>query len=343
MKIAPRDIAGFLARPDNKAAAILVYGPDAGLVQERLTMLQARFLGEKPDPMSLISLSGDAIAAEPALFYDEANAMALFGPASRIVKIAPAGDSCTPVLKDYAAAPNPDVRVLLAAGNLGTKSPLRQWAEKESGVYALPCYVENEQELQRFITEYCREAQIPIDMQTSAYLASQLTGDRLLARRQMERIALYKGTARTPLSMADIQLAVPDLAQQSLDDVVYAAFDAQFPSLFRALDSLLAESTSFVLILRSLQHHARRLEQVHLSVQSGLNLDVVLKQLQPPVFFKLEPRFRQHLRNWPVTRLQALQGRFLELEADLKTYGADMTAPLLGQFLLTTMSLPKAA
>jgi DNA polymerase-3 subunit delta len=343
MKLAPRDINGFLNRPDANAAVIVIYGPEAGLVQERGAQLQTKLLAQPEDPLAVCHFEGRSLADDPATFLDEANAVSLLGPPRRVLRVSDAEDGCTPALKDFTANPNPDVTVIVLAGNLTPRSSLRAWAEKDPRAVALPCYVENQQELQNFVATFLRDNNVSFDAQTAPFLSSQLVGDRLQARRQLEKLITYLGPQKSTLTSDIVRDAIPDLAQQTLDDVVYAAFDAQFAPLFRALDMLFGESVSFMLILRSIQNHARRLEQVHMAMAGGVPFEQASKSLSPPLFFKLEQRFKIQLRTWPEQRLRALQSELMMLEADLKTYSADLTQPLVGQTFLRLFSLPQAA
>ena len=150
------------------------------------------------------------------------------------------------------------------------------------------------------------------------------------------------GNARQ-ITYADAQEAIPDLSMHTLDDVVYAAFEKRWPELYRALDMLWAENVSFMMLLRSIQNHMRRLDKVQRDIASGTPAAQAMKELNPPVFFKLEDSFKRHLNLWPAANLMQLQSDLLDLETQLKTYGTDMTAPLFGQWLLQHMSLAKAA
>ena len=208
MKLTYRDIAGFLAKPNPKAAVIVIYGPEAGLVQERGTLLLSRLLPDLKDPLSVVTMDSDTLAKDPMTFLDEANSVSLLGPPKRVIKISPAEDDCTPALKDYAANPNPDVYVIALAGNLSPRSSLRVWAEKDANAVALPCYVENAQELQGFITDTLRQEGLSVDNKTASFLATNLVGDRMISRRQLEKLVTYKGINPSPLIADDVVEAI---------------------------------------------------------------------------------------------------------------------------------------
>ncbi len=73
------DIERFLSRPDPARPIVLVYGPDAGLVHERVERLIKESVDDASDPFSLVRLNGDDLAGEPSRLVEEANTIPLFG------------------------------------------------------------------------------------------------------------------------------------------------------------------------------------------------------------------------------------------------------------------------
>ena len=66
MKVAARQADGFAHNPDNSARAVLVYGPDSGLVSERMAALIGSVLDDPSDPFRRVDLTGDGLEADPA-------------------------------------------------------------------------------------------------------------------------------------------------------------------------------------------------------------------------------------------------------------------------------------
>ena len=71
MKIAPRQVERFLRAPDPKTPVVLVYGPDEGLVRERVDLLIKSVLDDPGDPFRSSDLSADLIKSDPAALLDE--------------------------------------------------------------------------------------------------------------------------------------------------------------------------------------------------------------------------------------------------------------------------------
>jgi len=77
MKLPASRVAAFLHQPDPAIRAVLLYGPDAGLIRERADTLARGVCPDLHDPFRVADLSAAALAADPARLADEAAQMSL--------------------------------------------------------------------------------------------------------------------------------------------------------------------------------------------------------------------------------------------------------------------------
>src|SRR5580765_1371742 len=106
------EIESFVARPDPARAVVLVFGPDAGLVSERVDAVLRASVDDANDPFSLVRLDGDAIASDPARLVDEATTIPLFG-GRRAIRIRVGGRNIVPAVEGVLGAPLKDCRVVI--------------------------------------------------------------------------------------------------------------------------------------------------------------------------------------------------------------------------------------
>src|SRR5215472_14638104 len=110
------DIESFVARPDPRRPIVLVFGPDAGLVRERVDALIKSAVDDPSDPFALARIDGDALADEPSRLVEEAHTVPLFG-GRRAVWVRAGGRNFAESLETLLAAPPaPDCRVVIEAG-----------------------------------------------------------------------------------------------------------------------------------------------------------------------------------------------------------------------------------
>ena len=98
MKISAGRVAGFVANPDPGITAILVYGPNAGLVREHCNSLALCILDDPGDPFRAAELTGAAIMETPTRLADELLALS-FGGDRRLVTVRDATDGLTTSLE----------------------------------------------------------------------------------------------------------------------------------------------------------------------------------------------------------------------------------------------------
>lgn len=341
MKIQPRQIASFLKNPDAAIRAVLVYGPEESLVRERATHLGKSVVPDLTDPFSVSMLQGERLSEDPAKLEEEARAIPMFG-GRRLLRIESVGDKNTVAIKEYLSAPNDAAFLVLEAGALGPKSTLRKLFESAENAAALPCYVEDEKNAAQFIRAAFEEKGLTIDNDATAFLAQALVGDRGRLRSEIEKIALFKGSERSAIGLADVQACCGDQAAQTFDDLCYALGARDPQKSLRALDRLQDEGVAPVALIRVLSGHFRRLHFAATHVAAGQSLDTVVNGFQPRIFFKYEEAFRVQAQRWPIESLDRVLLRLTEIEARSKTSGAPVWA-LMGRLILDIAAPDRAS
>lgn len=321
MKLAPRQIEAFLARPLAEVRAVLVYGPEDGLVKERITILAKSVVDDLNDPFGVSVLSGDLLAEDPARLIDEALAIPMFG-GRRLVRIENASDRVSPALKEYLTRATAESMVLIEGGDLKPRSSLRDLCEKAENAAALPCYAEDARDMSRVVARELAERGYKIAPDALQFLGQTLAGDRRRMRGEIEKLALYAGAPGAMLSLEDVRECCGDSGAQGFDDLAYGVGGRNAVLALGAFERLTSEGIPLVAMLRVLQNHFRRLHLARARVDSGKQPDAVFKTLQPPVFFKQIDAFRAQMERWPLESLERALVYLAGLEARTKQTGA---------------------
>ena len=79
MKIAPRQITSFLAKPPVKISAILLHGSDSGLRSSRSQQLAALYSDDLDDVFSVTRISGANLCGEAGKIADAASEIPMYG------------------------------------------------------------------------------------------------------------------------------------------------------------------------------------------------------------------------------------------------------------------------
>ena len=327
MKIAAKAVDECLRRLDPRIAAVLLYGPDGGRVRERADNLTRDVAGALSDPFRVSELTAASLRDDPARLGDEAAALVLgssprMGGGRRVIRLRAAGDALAGPLADYLGGPAAPALVVIEAGDLPPRSPLRRLFEGASNAAALPCYRDDAQDLARLVEDEFERRGLSVGPDALAYLVANLGDDRAVTRSEIDKLALYMGDRPGRVELADAVACVGDSAAISLDDVVYAAADGDLAGLDRAVRRGFLEGQSAVSLLRAAARHFLRLHFVAGAAARGGDLGSAIAALRPPVFFKLQDRFRRQVERWPVAALADALDRLIDAEIACKRTGA---------------------
>ncbi|HXC30014.1 MAG TPA: DNA polymerase III subunit delta [Stellaceae bacterium] len=319
MKLAAGRVDNFLRRPDPGIRAVLLYGPDAGLVRERADALGRTISPDLRDPFRVADLNGAALSADPARLFDEAAQISLMG-GQRLVRVRDVGDAQSAVFSRFLGDPPGDGLVVVEAGDLPARGALRRLFDDAPCGVAIGCYPDGARDLAEIIRDTLGAHQIAASRDALEFLGAHLGGDRLLTRAELDKLTLYAGDGGR-IELEDAKLSIANSAALSLDDAVLAAAEGDGPGLDRALARVFQEEESPVSVIRAALRHMQRLHALSARTAAGESIDNVLRGARPPIFFKQQDSFRRQLAQWREPLLRRQLDALAEAEVQLKTTG----------------------
>lgn len=329
------EVSRFVDRPDLEAGIILAYGPDSGLVRETGQRLARRYAGNDADSMNLVVLDGAELDADPSRLAVEAKTTSLFGD-RRVIRVRSAGKSLVMPLTEL--RDDPGSIIILEAGNLTPKDPLRALVEAAKLGRALPCYPDNDESLGRLISETFSKAGIRADQDTVAALRDTLGNDREITRRELEKLVLFAAGSKL-LTREDIVTLCADNAALVLDEVVDATGTGHAANLDTALERAIAQSVNAQQILASALSHFTTLRRWRVEVDGGKSPGAVLDNARPRPHFSRRSAIERQLRLWTDDALSAALDRLQLAVADSrKRYGLADTLSRRALLAICTMA-----
>lgn len=289
-----------------KIRAVLIYGPDAGQVDEYCDLAIEK-LGIEKD--NLFALDSDELREKQDALFAEACTQSMFG-GRKMVIISNAGDACAKQVSELVNHPGLCATVIVAGGDLRSGGGLRTLFETSDNMGALACYTDDARTLATLIrNELSAAAGIQqITPEAMAYMTSHLGGDRGITRGFLTKIALYVDDKRI-VELSDVEKCLPDTGAADLDDFLYSLTAGHIQPTMLALDRLLYDNKEPNMLVRMLNGHFKKLQTA------------VVDGHLPRLFWKVEDKFKQAIKIWPESEITAVLIRLNELERQLRTTG----------------------
>ena len=319
MKVSQRDIGHFIIKPQPHIQVILVHGQDIGLVHERIQKIARNIVDDLADPFRVSELTGKQIRDDPARLIEEAMAHSL-GGGQRVIFVRLGTENISDGLKNLFEEQRTDTLVLLEAGKMTNASPVRKLLEKEDKAAVLACYGDNQASLDNLISEMFEQTSLRASREARNYLLAHLGSDRLVSRRELEKLILYAGD-NADVSLEDVAEIVGDSGVLSIEEIVFAVASGHRDTLDLEFDRASAEGLSPISLLRATQRHINRLLLASTACAKGMSPAEAIKTLQPPVLFMFSEQFRHHLRNWSPSLLAKALSLLTEAELQCKSTG----------------------
>jgi DNA polymerase-3 subunit delta len=328
------DIDKFIAKPN--LPVVLVYGPDAGLVRERVDALLHASVDDPADPFAVVKIESETLSANPGRLADEANTVPLFGGRRAVLLKVNSRHNIVPSVEAVLDDPPRDCRVIIEAGELRKTAPLRAACEKAKAAAAIPCYVDNDQALARLIDQEMREASLTLADDARATLMSLLGGDRLASRSEIRKLTTY-AAGKNRVELADVVAVVSDASEIALDALLDAAFAGKTAEVEREFNKASGEGSSASGIVSAALRHVAQLHRMRLMIDKGDSAEFAMMRGAPPVHFSRKAAVETALRQWSAMRLTRAMGQLAEASFEARKQAT--LGPAIAQRTLLSLAV----
>ena len=318
------DLERFLARPDPQVRAAVIYGRDIGVVRERGAQL-ARGVTEDPeDPFNVAVLTEGDLAGDDARLEGELAAQSLMG-GRRLVRLRLGGERAASeklaveaLGRLLAGELNPEAFFLVEAGALGRDSVLRRAAEKAEGCVVIPCYEDEAGDVARMTREALAKDGVGLTTEALALFVARLPHERGVARREIERLALFLGPGSgASAGPKELEAFLGVEPEASLAGAASDAFGGRLAEAQAGLRRAAQEGLSGPGAVRALGQHLARLRRTLTLVRNGAGLQEAAKA--SGVFWKDEREFLRQARAWSLETLDTVSADVLAADRACKT------------------------
>jgi DNA polymerase-3 subunit delta len=330
MKILAKTIDKFIASSINNVDSVLLYGSDYGLAHERKKNIINNILGKSFNDLNYVALDANQIKKDEQILENEINSISLFQERKLIIV-----DNCPTnfgkIVEKALKNKKSDNFVVFVAGELPPSSSLRKLFESLDNLAALPCYIDDKFSVMNLLKDSFKDKNI--NNEVIDYIASNISGDRLLIRNEIKKLKIFFHDKRE-INYDDVVNLLFTNIDADYQNFANEFMNKNYSKAILICDELIASGEQEITLIRVLSNYVHRVYNVKINMEYGQNFAEAIKSLKPPIFFKQKDYLAFHLNNWNISSLKSLLVKIDNLEKSIKTNSLISSVNFLRFFIL---------
>ncbi len=271
-----------------KFRLFLFYGENHGLKKDFKEQLKLQFKDEE-----ILNLFQDEILKDQDILLKEIKNRSLF-ESKKIIIVNQVNDKIFDLVGEFSNILQ-DERVFLFSDLLDKKSKIRNFFEKSKIYGSVACYHDNEISLKKIITKSLSEYQ-GLTNQVLNLILQNAGLDRDKVKNEIEKIISYFRDKKIDLNKLDALLNVK--TNDDFNLLKDEAIKGNRVTTNRLLADTIFEVENNIYYLNSINQRINKLNEIVNMKVNGLNDEVAITNLKPPVFWKDKPILIEQLKKW---------------------------------------------
>ena len=288
----------------------LLYGKNEGLKAECINEIL------KKDNGKIFRYEERELKDETESFYENILSGSLFEN-NKIIIINRASDKIYEVIQNLIDRNINNIKIILNAGILETKSKLRSLFEKNKNLVCIPTYPDNHDTLSRLITFFLKKENISISQQNINLIIEKSNGDRNILNNELNKIKNYSKNKKK-ITSAEILKLINLSENYALSELIDNCLAKNKSKTINILNENNYNAEDSIVILRTFLSKAKRI--LKLANQLNLNKDInkTINSAKPPIFWKEKEIVKVQLEKWKPDKIEDLIKDLSDIELKIK-------------------------
>ena len=311
----------------NKNNFYLLYGENEGYKNE---VIKKYF--EKIYPNSIYRHDENQILDDKDKFLNGLLSKSFFD-IKKLIIISRVSDKIVDLIEEIISKNIKDITIILSAKILEKKSKLRNFFEKEKKIICVPFYADSNQTLNSIVLKFFKEKKISISQQTTNLLIERCRGNRENLNNELEKIENFSKSEKK-INSDDI-LKLTNLAENyNATELTDNCLAKDIKKTTNILNENNYSTEDCILITRTLLIKAKRLLKIQEEINSNKNIEEVVVNFKPPIFWKDKEIVKKQIGNWPLKKIKDMISNINNIELLIKKNSIN-SLNILSDFIIT--------
>ena len=251
----------------------------------------------------------------------------------KLIIISRATDKIKDIIEEILLKKIDDIKIILSASILEKKSKLRNYFEKNKDTICIAFYADTNQTLSGIAINFFRENKISLSQETINLIIERCKGDRENLSNELKKIENYAKSEKK-ISAGDI-LKLSNLAENyNASELTDNCLAKNIKKTANILNENNYSNEDCILIVRTLLTKAKRLLKLQEEVKKNKNIEQVITNFKPPIFWKDKEIVKQQINHWPLEKINNMIENINEIELLIKKNSTN-SLNILSNFIIS--------
>ena len=286
-----------------KLNLILLYGENNGLKKDVRETIIKNFKKEK-DNIEFLSFYEDEILQNEENLYNAIFSGSLFSN-KKIITINNATDKMIKNIEKIISNDTKNVLLIVFSQVLEKKSKLRNLFEKGDNTICVPCYLDSEKDLQNITYNELKKSNINLSRESINLIIEKSNQDRENLKNELEKVKSFSYNKKN-IELDQIKSLINFSGEYKSDNLINECLCGNILQFKKVLSELYSNTINQIFLLRILSNKIQRLLKMKESEKNYSNIDNLINNSKPFIFWKEKPIIKKQLSIWNYDDLRSV-------------------------------------
>ena len=299
-----------LSKIKDETVFYLLYGKNDGLKSECIDKILNKSIGK------VYNYDEKQIKDEIETFYENILSGSLFED-NKIIIINRATDKIYEIIQDLIDRDIHNIKIIINAGTLETRSKIRSLFEKQKDLICIPTYQDNNDTLSKLATIFFRNEKISISQQNINLIIEKCNGDRGFLRNELNKIKNYT-RGKKKLSSKEILKLINLSENFEFSELIDNCLAKNKNKIINILNENNFNTEDCIIILRTFLSKAKRILKLAIQFEKNKDIEKTINSAKPPIFWKEKNIVKIQLNKWKPEKIRKLINSINNIELETK-------------------------
>ena len=210
-----------------------------------------------------------------------------------------------------------EIKIIFKSSELEKRSKLRIFFEKRKDLIIVPFYEDNSSTLSSIVIKFLNENNINMSRESINLLVDRANGNRKILKTELDKILNYSFTKKK-IDLRAVQKLTNLNENYGVNELADNYLEKNKKNIAKILNENIYSDEDCILILRTVLSKSKRLINIIKKYNETKNLDEVIANNKPPIFWKDKDSVIIQANSWKINDLKEKIYQINEVETLIK-------------------------